>query len=114
MKLIRFSLVVALLLLISHKALASFLANFEGITTVIVDAAAIRSGWDDAPIIYAVHRGDELQVHGLGGHGNGSWLDVTVKSHNNIRGSIDVRQTSFEDDVEKGNVYQPTNEKESR
>lgn len=94
-------------LFMSQSSTAAFTMELEGTTTVTVEVAAIRSGWDDDPIIYAVNQGDELVVHSAGGHGNGSWLQVTVKSNDKVQGHIDIRQTSFDKDFDSKKVQQP-------
>ena len=102
---------VVLWLLDSSLANALFISEWEGTTFVTVKVAPIRSGWDDDPIIYVVHEGDELIVSTWGGHGNGEWLGVTIKANTNVRGCIDVRQTSFKSDIANKKLHQPTQRK---
>lgn len=92
-------------------AMGLFVAAWEGVTTVTAEKAPIRKeeGWGEEPIIYLVKRGEKLKVLDEHGHGNGSWLTIEVTSGEKlVRGSIDVRETSFWDDVQAGRIKQPS------
>ena len=84
----------------ADRASAAFLMNnLDGEITVTVEAAAIRSGWGDSPIIASVGYGAKLRIKSVGGHGNGSWANVTFRDGERmVSGHIDVRQTSFAED----------------
>jgi hypothetical protein len=103
-------IILALGFMTCNRAHAIYQASFEGKTTVTVERAPIRAGWDAARIIGAADQGQELNILGLGGHGNGSWLKVDyVKGGKTVSGFIDVRQTNFWEDVFARRVKQPSN-----